>query len=115
MEVRFLADTMLGKLAKWLRIMGYDTHYEAFYGMDSIDKLVKDGRLLLSRHRQSVDQFHDSLFIRSDRVKEQLQEIRNAGYLTHDRSKWFLRCLICNVPLKETAAKDAALNIPDMS
>jgi len=28
--MRFVADVMLGKLAKWLRVLGFDAHYQSF-------------------------------------------------------------------------------------
>ncbi|MBW2610460.1 MAG: hypothetical protein JRC68_08980 [Deltaproteobacteria bacterium] len=113
MEVRFLADSMLGKLAKWLRVMGYDAYYESFDGAHRIYHLVQDGRLLLSRNRPITEQYPDSLLIRSDQVKEQLQEIRDAGYIKADRSKWFMRCLICNIQINEVTREDARENIPE--
>ena len=30
-ETKFIADSMLGRLAKWLRVLGYDTLYQPFY------------------------------------------------------------------------------------
>ena len=93
--------------------MGYDTHYESFYGENRIDHLVQDGRLLLSRHGSVIDLYPDSLLIRSDQVKEQLQEIREAGYINDDRSNWFVRCLICNIQIKEVTFDAARENIPE--
>jgi len=113
MEKRFLADSMLGRLAKWLRIMGYDTHYQTFYKEDEIGQLAREGRMLLSRHRQRIDQCPHSTHIHSDHVKEQLHEMKNGKCLTPDRSKWFSRCLICNVPLKVAEAENARQNVPE--
>ena len=113
MEVRFIADSMLGRLAKWLRVMGYDTHYRPVCQDDMIDHLVRGGCLLLSRHRPTIDQYRHSLLILSNHVKEQLHEIRAEGYLTADRSRWFLRCLTCNLPLREVAVEDVREDIPE--
>ncbi len=113
MEVRFIADSMLGRLAKWLRIMGYDTHYQSFYKKGLIEMLVHGGGMLLSRHRATIKQYPNAVLILSDHVKDQLHEMKNGGSLTPDRSKWFTRCLICNVPLKEAEAEGARMNIPE--
>ncbi|MFC1820614.1 Mut7-C RNAse domain-containing protein [Thermodesulfobacteriota bacterium] len=113
MEIRFLADCMLGRLAKWLRVMGCDTHYQPYYNEGVIDRLVHEGRLLLSRHSSIIDQYPNSLLILSDHVKEQLQEIRSKAHLRVDRSKWFRRCLTCNIPLKDVSIEDARENIPE--
>ena len=113
-ETRFLVDSMLGRLAKWLRVMGFYAHYQPFYREGEINRLVHDGMLLLSRRRAITEQYKNSLLIDSDKVKWQLQELRDTGYINQqDRTKWFTRCLACNIPLKEISAKDARENIPE--
>lgn len=104
---------MLGRLAKWLRVMGYDTHYQSFYRKEDMETLIHRGRTLLSRHKKTIDQYPGSLMIQSDRVKEQLHEIRFGFQLEPDRSQWFTRCLICNVLLIRTQSKSIRANIPD--
>ena len=98
--MKFLADTMLGRLTKWLRVMGYDTYYQNYYGENEIDELIKEGRLFLSCSKKITTQYPNSFFIGSDLLKNQLQDIKGAGYLTNTPSKWFTRCLICNVLLQ---------------
>jgi uncharacterized protein with PIN domain len=47
MEVRFAADRNLGTLAKWLRVLGYDTHYDReIADMDFYEIIILDSRLL---------------------------------------------------------------------
>ena len=113
MEERFLADSMLGKLAKWLRIMGYDTHYQSYYGESVLQYFVLEGRVLLSRHRKTVQKYPNSQLILSDHVKDQLQEMRDRGRLTQGREWWFSRCLRCNAPLTKAKAEDARENVPE--
>jgi uncharacterized protein with PIN domain len=113
MEMAFLADEMLGRLATWLRILGYDTHYQSFYRQELFEELIRDGRRLITRRAQAARHYPDSLFIRSDHIREQISEMRHAGVLTHDRSRWFSRCLICNVPLKAAKARGAMENVPE--
>ncbi|MBW2035500.1 MAG: hypothetical protein JRI94_18340 [Deltaproteobacteria bacterium] len=40
METKFVADSMLGKLAKWLRVLGYDTHYQRHYSPGVMDESI---------------------------------------------------------------------------
>ena len=112
-EVRFIADSMLGRLSKWLRIMGFDTYYRPFYRDSTISDLIKDGYLLLTRHKSKTIQYPNTLFILSDKVGEQLQEMRKRGYLHRDKSRWFTRCVTCNNTLREVSLEDARENIPD--
>ena len=111
--MKFLADSMLGRLAKWLRIMGYDTHYQSFYTKEDFGPLVQDERTLLSRHAKTTAQYPGSLMLRSDQVQGQLHEIRTGFLFEPDRLRWFTRCLICNVPLKKTQVEHLRLNVPD--
>ena len=50
-EIRFLADAMLGKLAKYLRICGFDTAYRTVNDEDPVQWARKEGRILLTRNR----------------------------------------------------------------
>lgn len=93
--------------------MGYDTHYQSFYGEGLITRLVDEGRMLLSRRRMLTNRFPKSLYIRSDHLEKQLQEIKDAGYLTHDRSKWFSRCLNCNVELEKIDIQKSSRKLPE--
>lgn len=113
MKVRFVADSMLGKLAKWLRVLGYDTHYQPFYRPGLLDGLVQEGRMLLSRNRTTVNRCASALLIQSDDVKDQLREMRDGHHIILDRSQWFSRCLTCNVPLEEPVNRDAHESVPE--
>ena len=49
-DPRFLVDSMLGTLAKWLRILGYDTEYDACLNDNKLVRLARgEGRILLTR------------------------------------------------------------------
>ena len=111
--MKFLADSMLGKLAKWLRILGFDTRYQAKYREGEIARFLQSGRTLITRDLKAFGIFPGALFIQSDRVGDQLQEIRKAVGLAQDESKWFSRCLLCNIPLREATPEEAGENVPD--
>lgn len=113
MEIKFIADSMLGRLAKWLRILGYDTLYQPFYRQGVIGASVREGRKLLTRHRSTITRYADAVLIRSDHVKDQLYEMKKGGTITSERSRWFSRCLLCNVPLKEAEKTHARDNVPE--
>ncbi|MBW1799192.1 MAG: hypothetical protein JRJ85_00550 [Deltaproteobacteria bacterium] len=113
MTYRFLADTMLGKLAKWLRVMGYDTVYRNFYKMGEIEDNIRSGRLLLSRNTRLTNTLSRFLLVRSDRVGDQLRELRDGGYIVPRKSEWFSRCLVCNVGLEDIPAEEARESVPE--
>jgi len=112
-QTRFVADVMLGRLSKWLRVMGCDTHYQPFYKDGMLDVFIRDDRLLLSRNRRIIGKYNPSLFIGTDHVRTQLQEIIKKGYLSLDNSQWFTRCLVCNTLLKRIPLVDIKATIPE--
>jgi hypothetical protein len=113
MEDRFVAEPMLGKLAKWLRMIGYDVLYQRSYREEDLIRLTAHGRRLLSRRRMAQVHHPGVILIRSAEVGAQLKELRDLGYLHLDRSRFFTRCLLCNVQLREANLESAGSNIPD--
>lgn len=98
---RFLADNMLGRLAKWLRILGYDTEY-AFDASDSdlIAQAQSEGRILLTRDTSLIrrKECRNYIFIRSDHWREQLRQVYEEAGLNCD--SLLTRCVVCNARLK---------------
>ena len=113
METKFVADCMLGRLAKWLRALGYDTHYQRYYRPGDIENLVKEGRLFLSRHRGKTDHYTHAVFIHANGVSDQIAELKKKAHLTSVRLTWFSRCLVCNVLLTDAQIDSARENVPE--
>ena len=113
-EVRFVADVMVGKLAKWLRVLGYDTHYQPHYSPEAIDAFVREGRILLTRHKRRAEKLGNAaVLIRGNQVSEQLIELKRELHLEPARSTWFSRCLICNAILRHACEGVAGEKIPE--
>jgi uncharacterized protein with PIN domain len=111
--LKFVADTMLGKLSKWLRVLGHDTHYQGFYKPGALHVWVKDGGRLLTRQEKIASRYDQSLLIRSVGVKDQLLELRERLDLVPERSAWFTRCIVCNEPLQGVSPGEARDNVPE--
>ncbi|MCK5254763.1 MAG: hypothetical protein KAQ81_01980 [Deltaproteobacteria bacterium] len=113
-NIRFVADVMVGKLAKWLRVLGYDTHYQPNYSPEAIDAFVREGRILLTRHKRRAEKLGNAaVSIRGNQVSEQLMELKRELQLEPARSTWFSRCLICNAILKLACEGVAGEKIPE--
>ncbi|RMF92349.1 MAG: hypothetical protein D6736_03610 [Nitrospinota bacterium] len=102
-ECRFLVDCMLGKLAKWLRILGYDTTYYSLIADHELIRIAwNEKRILLTRdvrltQRREVTRY---LLIKSDDYREQLRQV--VWHYRLDASSYlFTRCLQCNSPLQD--------------
>ncbi|WP_019178343.1 Mut7-C RNAse domain-containing protein [Methanomassiliicoccus luminyensis] len=107
---RFLADEMLGSLARWLRIMGYDTGYAKGRDDTAILREARaERRVLLTRDRQLAERAGDGgLLIESDELEEQLAQVTGRYGLKFDEP--MTRCALCNgelvlVPRSEVAGK----------
>lgn len=111
--MRFVADSMLGKLARHLRIMGYDTLYHTGYSPEELAGLVREGRTLLTRNRSTAQLHSPCVFLWSDLVKDQLEELDRATALERNRKNWFSRCLVCNELLVRAEAETARESVPD--
>src|SRR5205809_6482002 len=78
---RFVADVMLGRLAKWLRIAGFDVLYSNRYSDEELVAVSRrEGRILLSRDtrllvRRSVERF---VFLESEKVQDQIRQVLQA-------------------------------------
>jgi hypothetical protein len=103
-EVKFIADNNVGKVAKLLRMLGYDTLF--FTEKDDnemVRRAFKESRVILTRDTQIMkrrlvrDGRLKAVFIREDNPKMQLLEVLKALNLSHFRP--FSLCLECNQPL----------------
>ena len=79
-NLRLLADGMLGRLAKWLRLLGYDTAYDNHADDAELARRARaEGRVLLTRDRElSRRRGLRTLLIQSEVLEEQVQEVQNA-------------------------------------
>ena len=76
----FFADAMLGRLARWLRMLGYDTAYEKVISDESlIAGVLTEHRWLLTRDRylvqRKVVRDRQTLIV-SDHLQDQLRQLR---------------------------------------
>ncbi|MGD8328363.1 MAG: Mut7-C RNAse domain-containing protein [Acidobacteriota bacterium] len=112
---RFIADAMLGRLARWLRILGIDTAYEAdIEDAELVRRALEEGRVILTCDRPLREEWRieDILVLESWAVMEQLRAVvRHFGLQEHIRL--FSRCSCCNALLRAASAQDAAQGAPE--
>ena len=103
---------MLGKLAKWLKILGFDS---AFFSRieddDLLDFAQKEKRILLTRDTGLIERSRGikTLFIESEVWPEQVQQVLDAFKL-REKARPYTRCIECNTALKELP-KERARNL----
>ena len=108
----FAVDKMLGRLARWLRILGHDVAYGSHLsGRTLVARARRERRLLLTRDTRLLrdPELPPHLFITSDRFREQLRQVASAVPLG---GAFLGRCLDCNRMLEDVARADAAPHVP---
>lgn len=111
--MKFIADVMVGKLARWLRILGIDVAYSNTYEDDEILRLAEiEGRVILTRDRPLAARARKSpcLLIKSDHYKEQVQQVVRTFGLTEFQI--FSRCIECNSLLKDVDKEEVFEKVP---
>jgi uncharacterized protein with PIN domain/sulfur carrier protein ThiS len=101
-DTRFVADAHLGRLARYLRMFGFDTLYDnALPDRELVMVSCTERRVLLTRDRELL--MHRALthgvFVRGDRPREQLGYVLSRLDL-RDSCIPFARCMSCNGPLE---------------
>ena len=114
---RLMADAMLGRLARWLRILGYDTAYERNVADNVlIERVIEEGRWLLTRDTYLVQRRvlrGRHTLIASDDVEEQLRQLHQDLKLDLDlnRQRGY-RCGDCNIVLMSISHAHAIPLVP---
>lgn len=110
-RVSFLCDQNLGRLARWLRILGFDTEYMHRWDPGKIEQARASGRVVLTRRRDFAGD-PNSLVLESDYLKDQLTSLDkhlNLGEMLNPYS----RCSVCNTPLKCATPHDVKDLVPE--
>ena len=113
-EIRFAVDSMLGRLARWLRILGHDVAYGPHLrGRTLVDCARRERRVLLTRDTRLVraPDLPLHLFITSDHFREQLRQVAAAWPV--GAGPLLSRCLDCNRPLDEIPREEARAHVPE--
>lgn len=112
--VRFFADSMLGKLARWMRVLGYDVEYEReIDDAELVRRAIKEDRIILTRDTLLVKRRRArgrSFFIESDYIGDQLKRVA-LRFKTGPESA-LTRCLRCNAILEDVTKEAVEGKVP---
>ena len=118
METKFIVDNNVGKLAKWLRMMGYDTLF--FNGSNDAGMIavaVSDGRVILTRDTQIMKRRLitsgqlKAVLVKSDNPELQIRHVIERLNLDC-QFRPFALCLECNQPLLERSKEQVKDRVP---
>jgi uncharacterized protein with PIN domain len=113
--MKFITDRSLGTLAKWLRILGYDTLlYEGNADRSLLTAARGEERVVLTRKKDMAQkQFSGKkMILMSDRVENQLKEVIDTFSLRPEQRHLFSRCLQCNERLIGIGKDDVKGRVP---
>jgi uncharacterized protein with PIN domain len=113
-EIRFAADRMLGRLARMLRLLGYDTLYDAAITPRELEEAAQQsGRVILTRgaaHKRFPNV--PAIFsAKSDNAPQQLREVVRRFELDTRQGLWS-RCTLCNGIIEPVEKSGVAALVP---
>ncbi len=111
---RFIVDVHLGKLARYLRILGFDTLYQNNFPDDVIiDRAIKERRVILTRDLGILKHSHvtHGYWLRSTKPQVQLVEAVKALQL-EKQIKPFSRCSLCNGIIVDVSVDQVKKHLP---
>ena len=107
----FAVDIMLGKLAKWLRVLGFDARMMRL-DRSRIDSLLSEGFIPVTR-REKLRDVEGVLFICGDHQFDQLKELMSSLHVASGELRPFSRCSLCNTELFQISRDAAFGSVPD--
>lgn len=116
-RTRFVLDAHLGKLARHLRLLGFDAHYRKHLKDEELIRIMQDGgRTLLTRDRELLKRktVTHGYYLRSKIPPEQIVEVLRRFDLA-EQTRPFTRCLECNAALEKADKKRILDRLPPLT
>jgi len=107
--MKFVADIMLGRLARWMRLLGFDVLYPDTSDDKELLKFAGE-RIILTRDKD-LGKKKNVLLIKSVNVNEQLKQVVNELNLKISRP--LSRCSVCNQILAEVEKSSVKALVPE--
>jgi len=115
--MKFLCDQMLGTLAKWLRIYGFDTFFVNSEMDDAklLEITKKGNRILITRDKTLIQMARrenlEIIEIKTTDINEQISAV--LGDIKTDKTKVLSRCILCNTEVEEIKKEDVKGKVPE--
>jgi len=112
--MKFICDSMLGTLAKWLRIFGYDVLYNPAWKREELINIsLREDRIILTRGTSLIKKIGlKVVHIEKDGLENQLKQLVKQLSLRLTESSIFERCTICNVICKTVKKEEVRDRVP---
>ncbi|MFV9690371.1 MAG: Mut7-C RNAse domain-containing protein [Desulfobacteria bacterium] len=113
--MKFAADRTVGKLAQWLRLMGYDALDTGPFSPESVLSFTGEDRILLTRDTHLIRKTATlkAICLHSNDPKDQVRELVHTLLLQPDEKVFFTRCKFCNTILERVTSQEVIDEVPD--
>ena len=118
--LRFIADGMLGKLTRWLRMLGHDVHYYRATDDEKLIEMAKsDKRVLLTRdhelYQRAVSQGVEAVFVDAVDDVGKLADLANRFGFKLEVDLSVSRCPKCNAGIRAVSKEVVVNQIPELT
>jgi len=117
-DLKFVTDGMLGKLTRWLRMLGHDVIYTGSMDDKELIKKAKDEkRILLTRdlelYRQAIARGSETFLIESSNQTANLAKLAKRFKFQLEIDVEVSRCPKCNTQIKPASKASVIERIPE--
>ena len=112
--MKFILTKEVGRLARWLRILGFDAVY---YREDNTARVLllalREERIVVTRNKLLFDKISaKAVYLREERVEAQLKAMIGKLKILIDEEKMFSRCVLCNKALTAVDKQSIKERVP---
>lgn len=113
--IKFITDGMCGGLARWLRLIGYDTlYFNTNRKIDIIRIAEKEKRIVLTKDKKLALSYPEVVFyIEGENTQKQFEEVVKKFKLEIKEENLFTRCSLCNNQLEKIEKEKIKNLVPE--
>ncbi len=113
--MKFITDGMCGGLARWLRLIGYDTlYFNTRRKIDIIRTAEKEKRIVLTKDKKLASSYPEFVFyIEGENTYQQFREVVKKFNLEIKEENLFKICSICNTKLQDIEKEKVKNLVPE--
>lgn len=113
--MKFIADGMVGGLARWLRLIGYDTlYFNTSRKIELIRESEKQRRIILTKDRRLKEEYPEIVYyVKGENTFQQFKEVVKEFNLEIKEENLFTICSICNKKLERVEKEKIKDRVPE--
>lgn len=109
----FICDITVGRLARYLRLLGFDTLYCPVPDIQHLQKYYSSSPPLLLTRKKKLHSYKPVRVLKNNSPLDQLKELHDLLITNFNENDLLTRCLKCNCTLKKVSREDIEGHIPE--